>query len=168
MKATHFIFLRFLLFVSISLLIFACNKQPQSIGLDLVDATRNTVGLDTTISITAWSSTDDSVVTDETSSNLLGSQYTYAFGLTKASFYTHLRLSTSQPDFGENPVGDSAVLSLVYSGSYGNLNTQQIAKVYRINDSVGMFQDSTYYSNTYFSVDDTELAKLSILPQSNR
>lgn len=145
-------------------LVFACDKKPQTIGVDLVDGTRNVVGLDTTISIIAWSSIDDSVVTDETSVNLLGSQYTYSYGLTNASFYTHLRLSTSQPDFGENPVGDSAFLTLVYTGSYGNLSTQQTAKVYRINDTVGIYKDSTYYSNSHFSIDDTELASYPFYP----
>lgn len=164
MRATNPSIFRFIAFVIASLVIFSCNKDPQKIGIDLVDATRNVVGLDTTISITAWSSIDDSVVSDETSVNLLGSQFTHTYGLTNTSFYTHLRLSTSQPDFGENPVGDSAILTLVYDGSFGNIGTPQTAIVYRINDTVGMFKDSTYYSNSFFSIDETELANHTFYP----
>ena len=83
---------RFLLAILGGFIIFSgCNKQPESIGLDLVDQNKLPV-FDTTFSVCAYSIADDSVITDETSVNLLGSQYTENFGLTVASIYTHLRL----------------------------------------------------------------------------
>ena len=109
------------------------------------------VGTDTAFIVKAYSEIEDTVVTDETSYNLLGSMITNNFGKTTASFYTHIRLSTVSPDFGSNPVADSAILTFVYHGYYGNILTQQHLTVYRVTDDI--FFDSSYYSNSYFGFD---------------
>lgn len=146
--------------------ISSCNKKPESIGLDLVNQNISDVAFDTTISVSAYSSLEDSVRTDETSLNLLGSQNTDVFGLTDASFYTQIRLSTYQPDFGEDPVVDSAVFSLVYSGYYGNINTQQTVKVHRLSESI--FIDSSYYSFSQFNYNEVDLlADYTFTPKPN-
>ncbi|MBC8487351.1 MAG: DUF4270 family protein, partial [Bacteroidetes bacterium] len=132
-----FLFVATLVFINTS-----CNKKPETIGLDLVDYNKLYVGYDTIIAITAYSSFEDSVITDETSQNLLGSQYTNVFGLTNTSFYTQLRLSDIQPDFGENPQADSVVFTMVYSGYYGNINTEQTVKIFEINEN--LYSDSAY------------------------
>ena len=150
---------------SLLIIISSCNKKPEAIGLDLVNQDISFVGFDTTITVTAFSSIEDSVRTDETSLNLLGSQSTDVFGLTNVSFYTHIRLSTYQPDFGEDPVADSAIFSMVYSGYYGNINTQQTIKIYRLSES--FFIDSTYYSFTQFDYNDLELANFNFIPKPN-
>lgn len=155
-----FLFVATLVFINTS-----CNKKPETIGLDLVDYNKLYVGYDTIIDITAYSSIEDSVITDETSQNLLGSQYTNVFGLTNTSFYTQLRLSNIQPDFGENPQADSVIFIMVYSGYYGNISTGQTVKVFEINEDI--YNDSSYYSNNSFDVKDIELANFTFVPNPN-
>ncbi|OQX78699.1 MAG: hypothetical protein B6D61_04935 [Bacteroidetes bacterium 4484_249] len=163
LKAFHISFFNALFIVaSFIFILSSCNKKPETIGLDLVDGDLLFVGFDTVIQVSAFSSIDDSVVTDETSLNLLGSQYTYTFGLTDASFYSQLRLSLVGPNFGEGAVGDSAFLTLVYEGYYGNINTEQTVKVFQLMDSIS--RDSTYYSNSDFAIDETELANYTFIP----
>ena len=143
-------------------LLFACNKKPESIGLDLLDESKLGV-YDTAFTITAYSVIDDSVYTDELSVNLLGSLQTENFGLTNASFYSHLRLSYSSPGFGDDPQPDSAILTLVYAQYYGYINTPQTVKVYEVLED--FYKDSTYFSNTHFELEPlTELANYSFVP----
>jgi hypothetical protein len=153
---------RFLFAIFSGLLIFSgCNKKPESIGLDLVDQNKLPV-FDTLFSVSAYSTEEDSVITDETSVNLLGSQYTENFGLTVASIYTHLRLSGLSPRFGDSPQFDSAFLILVYSGYYGNISTPQTIRIYEVDTN--FYHDSTYYSSRIFSHKETELAVLTFIP----
>lgn len=136
------------------LLISSCNKKPEQIGLELLESEQNFVGTDTAFIVSAYSAIEDSVVTDETSLNLLGSMITNTFGKTTTSFYTQIRLSTVSPDFGDNPVADSAVLTLVYNGYYGNILTQQHLTVYKVTED--FYPDSSYYSNTYIEYDSLQ------------
>lgn len=100
---------------------------------------------------------EDSVVSDETSINLLGSQWTSTFGLTVASFYSHLRLSEVSPDFGTDPHVDSAFFTLVYYDYYGNINTPLTVRIYEVAEDFYQ-KDSVYYSNKKLQIYDTELA----------
>ncbi len=153
---------RFVIALSLALLIFtACKKQPEYIGLNLVVHDTLPV-LDTVFSLQAYSVIEDSVVTDETSTNLLGSMLTHNFGLTVASIYTHLRLSTLSPKFGEAPQFDSAFLVMVYSGYYGNITTPQTIRIFEVDTN--FYVDSSYYSNRIFSRKDTELANFTFVP----
>ena len=140
----------------------ACNKKPEAIGLDLID--ENKLGVyDTAFSITGYSTNDDSIRTDELSLNSLGSLQTEIFGLANASFYSHLRLSQTSPDFGEDPQPDSAILILVYSGYYGFINTPQTVKVYEVIQDI--YKDSSYYSNTEINFDPlSEFANYTFIP----
>lgn len=141
----------FFLLVLLVVLISSCTKKPDQIGLDILEDEQLFVGTDTAFIISAYSTVEDSVISDETSLNLLGSMITNNFGKTTAGFYTQIRLSTVSPDFGNNPVADSAVLTLVYNGYYGNILTQQHLTVYRVTDN--FYLDSTYYSNASFGYD---------------
>ncbi len=136
------------------ILISSCNKKPDQIGLELLESGQLFVGTDTAFIISAYSTIEDSVASDETSLNLLGSMITNNFGKTTTSFYSQIRLSTVSPDFGDNPVADSAVLTFVYNSYYGNLLTQQHLTVFRVTDD--FYLDSSYYSNTFFGYDSLQ------------
>lgn len=150
---------------SFLLLQTSCNKKPETIGLDLID--ENKLGVyDTAFSIIGYSALDDSVYTDELSINLLGSLQTENFGLTNARFYNHLRLSETFPDFGDDPQPDSAILTLVYDGYYGFINTPLTVHVYEVMED--FYKDSVYYSNTRFNLEPfTELGNFSFTPNPN-
>lgn len=154
--------LHLVLGISILLLLYSsCNKEPESIGLDLIDDSKLGV-FDTTFSIAGFSTTDDSVYTDELTVHLLGSLQTDDFGLTNASFYSHLRLSQTSPDF-EDAQPDSAILSLVYSGYYGYLNTPLAVKVYELQQDI--YKDSSYFSTSQFTITPLiELANFDFVP----
>ncbi|MFU8844113.1 MAG: DUF4270 domain-containing protein [Bacteroidales bacterium] len=137
-------------------IVIGCSKKPESlIGLDLLGDGKPFVGFDTTLSVLGYSQIEDSVISDELSYNQLGSMLTPAFGLTNASLFMHLRLASLNPDFGTNPVSDSIIFSMVYEGSYGNLNTQQNFRVFPVTED--FYIDSTYWSNAFFTIDDSKL-----------
>lgn len=145
------------LFVSVIIFsVFSCTKKPESIiGLDLIGEEKPFVGFDTTISVYAYSQIEDSVISDELSFNQLGSMYTTTFGLTNASLFMHLRLASINPKFGAEPAADSVIFTMVYDGSYGNLSTEQRFKIFPVTED--FYVDSTYYSNSSFTYDDSKL-----------
>jgi hypothetical protein len=67
----------------------------------------------------------------------------------------HLRLANLNPEFGEEPVADSVVFTLVYEGSYGNLNTEHRFKIFLVTED--FYVDSTYYSNSSLTYDESKL-----------
>ena len=140
----------------------SCSKKPDTIGLDLLDENKPFVGKDTTFTIYAYSSIEDSVISDETSVNLLGSLYSETFGRSNTSIYTQVRISSLNPDWGSNPVADSVIFTLVYDGYYGNLETEQTVRAYRILEDLE--RDSSYWSNVSFETETTELGMLTFFP----
>ncbi len=80
---------------------------------------------------------EDSVKTDELSLNLLGAYNDPFLGSMRAGFYSQLRPTASNIDFGENFVIDSLVLVLPFRGYYGDLTKLsglQKFSVYRITE----------------------------------
>lgn len=143
---------------SLSLLLaLGCSKQPDEIGTNLQPGSELiTFHYDTTLVIDAYAVREDSIRTDETSQSLLGSYWDPYFGITRASIYTQLRLSSSGHSFGTNPVVDSVVLSLAYNGAYGDSSALQTITVYELADTLGFDED--YYSNSVISVEPSVLA----------
>ncbi len=155
------------LFLIVATLILSCSKKPDTIGLDLVDDNSPITGFDTTIELAAYSKIEDPIYSDETSLNLLGSMTTSTFGQTNASFYTHIRTSLLNPEFGDNPVFDSAILTMVYDGAYGNISSEQNFTIHRVTED--FYYDSSYYSNTYFSIDSSfYYASHTFIPDTTR
>ncbi|MBN2174075.1 MAG: DUF4270 domain-containing protein [Bacteroidales bacterium] len=164
LKSFYFRLRYFLLLITLLAIVFSCTEKPEAVGLDLVDDNKYPI-YDTILSVVAYSVFDDSVRTDEATINLLGSLYSETFGLLNASFYTQLRLESVNPSFGPNPVADSIVLSFIYSGYYGNLNTPQTVKIYRVSDD--FYRDSLYYYNTNLGFEESILGELTFLPKPN-
>lgn len=154
----------FLVFSMLLITFSSCNKRPNQIGAD-IQPNKGLIQLQytDTIHLTAYSVREDSVRTDHTEANLLGSMKDPVFGTTVAGFYTQVRLSTSTHDFGTNPSLDSLVLQLVYSGYYGDTNTMQTIRVYELLDSISI--DSLYYSNQQKPVGTTDFANYSFMPR---
>jgi hypothetical protein len=59
-----------------------------------------------------------------------------AFGKTATSFYAQCRLSKNNVSFGANPLLDSVVLSLKYSGKYGKFDQPINLVVYQLNQNI--------------------------------
>ncbi|MDD3875010.1 MAG: DUF4270 domain-containing protein [Bacteroidales bacterium] len=164
MKAS--VYLQLLIRVSAAVFIlnsfYSCN-EPDFIGLDVQpENDKFSVCFEENLDINAYTVREDSVRADKTIQNLLGNYNDPVFGRTSAGFYTHLRLSSNNVDFGPNPVADSIVLSLVYKGHYGPLRKINV-KVFEILDS--FYKDSTYYSNLSLNIGQ-QWGSASVIPNS--
>lgn len=129
-----------------TLMFVSCEKPEQSIGLDLQpeDELINVLRTDT-FTIMSEILPEDSLRTDELSQTLLGNYFDSDIGRLSASFYSQVRLSTPDHDFGPNPVADSLVLTMRYTGELFGSQQAQFFEVYEIGDSLSL--DSAYYSN---------------------
>lgn len=145
------------------ILFTSCKKKDNVLGLGL-HPEEDLIGLNTmdTLSLVTYSSTSDSIVTDElTSSNLLGSYVDPYLGKATASIYTHIRLEGAIdfiPDGGTiNDIAlDSVVLYLDITDFYGRLDNQTF-EVYQITED--FFKDSTYYSTSTLATDVVNLVE---------
>lgn len=149
--------------VLVLVIVASCKKEPEEIGLNLVQGEELGLEYDTTINIAGRSEMVDSVKTDELTTQLLGSLYDPVFGITTASIYTQLALSINDPDFGDSPQLDSVVLSLQYTGYYGDTITEQNFRVYELTEPVIM--DSNYYSDQALEYNNLEIASQTIAPK---
>ncbi len=146
----------------LAVVVFSCSKEANKLGTSVVPAnSRLQFGYDTAITINAYSMIDDSVRTDETSLNVLGSYWDPVFGITTASIYGQLRLPSTGHSFGTNPVIDSAVLVLSFSGAYGDSSAMQTIKLHEVTEQ--MYYDSIYYSNKSLQIDPIPLASKTFL-----
>ena len=128
-----------------------CKRPEQDLGLNLQPEgdLLNVIQTDT-LTLQVFTVVEDSLRTDELSQSVLGNVNDPETGLMQASFYTQLRLSAPDIDFGVNPVCDSIVLALKYTGqAWGRLIPQNI-QVFELAEP--MDQVENYYSNRDFSV----------------
>jgi hypothetical protein len=146
-----------------ALTISACKDDDNNLGLNLQPPNDklNIVYSDTT-KVVAYSQLVDSIRSDETSTTLLGSLLDPVFGKTTASFYTQFRLSKSSHSFGDNPVADSLVLTLLYDGSYGDSTAEITLKVHEMAGQI--HPDTNYYSNQSVALKQTLLAQKTFVP----
>lgn len=155
----------FLLIVSAfsALLISGCKDENNNLGLDIQPPyDKLAVKYTDTTTVIAYSQVVDSVRTDETSVNLLGSIADPVFGLSTASIYTQFRLGVSSHDFGDSPVLDSLILSLDYSKIYGDTLAPMTVKVYEVAEQFQL--DSQYYSFQSVAVKETLLGLKTFVP----
>lgn len=137
------------LFVAIS---FSACKDPEELGLDVLPNSDQIFILhsDSTTLVTRTTK-EDSLVSGSVSYQLLGSYSDPVFGRSDASFYTQIRLGLAAV-FGNSTdvlVPDSLILSLLYSGHYGDTTQPQTIHVYRLNEPIST--DSIYYTSKVFS-----------------
>ncbi|HNP47659.1 MAG TPA: DUF4270 domain-containing protein [Bacteroidia bacterium] len=135
-------------------LVPAC-KDPEEIGLGIIPGS-DTLGLSLSDTSTIYTRTvlEDTLRTDELSVELLGSVYDPVFGKHQAAIYAHTVLA-GVPNFNGVTHADSLVLTLFYSGAYGDTSLTQTVNVYRMTEDMEF--DSVYYSNKNFSYDAVPL-----------
>jgi len=98
-----------------------------------------------TFNLRTYSIAEDSLISDNPAYAVLGSYNDPKFGTVNANFYTQLRLSGLNPNFGDISAItiDSVMLGLEYAGFYGELSSQTV-EVYEMTESINL--DSVYYS----------------------
>ncbi len=156
--------LSFIVIICISFL-FSC-EEPDIIGLEVQPSNdKLNVQFTDTNTLTTYSVREDSIRTDETQYNLLGTCIDPVFGKICASIYTQFRISSDNVDFGTNAILDSLILTLDYESFYGSIlkfDGLQRIKVYELTQDI--YKDSSYYSKQIKSYSTTELANLTFLP----
>ncbi len=152
----------YLLFATFFLVIFillSCKKRESNVGSGVLDTNEllGSAQIDT-FQLTTFSIEEDSVISDNPAFALLGSYNDPVFGTVNASFYTQLRLSGLNPNFGDPSTIsiDSVVLGLEYAGYYGEFSPQTV-EVYQMTESIDI--DSTYYSFTTKSTSSVDLVE---------
>jgi hypothetical protein len=153
------------LIVIISIIVFnqSC-EEPDLVGME-IQPPQDKLGLnisDTTTAI-AWTFTEDSVVSDELPTNLLGHYVDPVFGTTKAAFFAQPRLSSNDVTFGSGAVADSIILSLVYDGFYGDETAPLKITVYEADSTY--YRDSVYYSDQSIAVLPVKLYEEILTPK---
>jgi len=150
-------YLRALIVVfAVSILLYSCKKEFDSIGIELQneeDRLGNTY-TDTTTLI-AYSIIEDSIVTGNLSNAIIGYVNDPVFGRTQAGFYTQFDLSGTNVSFGNSPEFDSLVLSLQYTGYFGDTLSPLSIKVYEITDDLE--SSVVYYSHQTTRTDNQNL-----------
>jgi hypothetical protein len=140
------------LFIGVS-----CKKKDNKLGLNTLDENEllNSASVDT-FSLVTFTIEDDSVITKNPAYAVLGSYNDPKFGPMEASFYTQLRLSGVNPNFGEisTITIDSVILGLEYGGYYGDFSALDL-EVLEINEALS--SDSTYYAFSTLGVNSTNL-----------
>ncbi len=155
----------------ISLLLGSC-KESDTLGRNLIpNSDKSQFKSSSKFNLLTFAFREDSVKSDEVSINLLGSYVDPVFGKSSSSFITQFVSSSNQLDFGPNPIADSMVLSLTYSGYYGKidkLNGLQKVKIYKLSNII--YKDSAYYSTTNperFATENDLLTQQTFLPDPN-
>lgn len=145
----------FIVLATLSTISLSSCDKASILGLDVQpeDDLLNVAYSDTT-SIRTRTVKEDSLRTDETllftGDAIFGKYVDPVFGQSIASVYTQVRLPSSNPNFGVNPIIDSVVLAMVYDPTYiyGDTTTTlatQTVNVYQLFEDI--VQTNNYYSN---------------------
>ncbi len=146
-----------LLILFISLFIFSACKKENQLGLDEAIGNNGLSGDFTdTLSISAYSVKDDSLIASNFVRNQAGDFNDPAFGNTKAKLAFQVGLSRSNVNFGNNPVLDSIVLVMAYPTDlplayYGDTSSVFSIQAHELLEDI--HNDSIYYTNRTFNFD---------------
>ena len=138
----------------LTLLLAGCKKESDGIGLNLLDGYLSTADCDTT-TIVAYSILADSINTTNLTSGLIGELRDPVFGSLKTGFYAKYLLSETSVNFGQNAVFDSIVLTIQYSGYYGDTLSDMQLQVYEMMELLA--NETAYYSNQKKTCNTTNL-----------
>jgi hypothetical protein len=132
--------------------LFSC-KEPDNVGLEVLPKSDvGSVSFTDTVSLQTSIIKEDSIPSTGNSANLVGAINDNLFGVTSASFYSQILPSSFSVSFGTNPVCDSIILTLAYSGYYGDTAATHNFEVYKMEESI--VDSVVYYSNKSFTTSD--------------
>ena len=146
-----------------------CTK-PAAIGLE-VQPTSDVINgkFSDTTTLVAYTVLADSLRSDEAILSLLGSYIDPVFGYSTASFYVKFSMSTTNVTFGTGNgfTPDSLVMTIAYTGYYGDPPTAQTIMVYRLDSVTTIDGTAAYYTNSDFQTDLIDLGGATINPASD-
>lgn len=136
----------------------ACDKDFSVVESDVLGDKNLNFGTDVdSVQIAAYNKKLEAIQINGLSSNLLGVYNDFAYGQTVASIITQITPTTFSPDFGENTVIDSVVLTIPYfsritgTDTDGNTTYTILDSLYgkKPDESIKPFK-LTIYQNNYF------------------
>ena len=154
---------KFFLILPVSILIglSACNKSS-IVGLE-IQPENDLINAEFLDSLTLLTQTfkEDTLRTDVnigySGIGLIGKYIDPIFGEATSSLYTQLRMYSSAPVFGSNPLCDSVKLTLYYIDAYGELTKhQQTINVYHLIGDIDI--NANYFSNQTIAASSIDLA----------
>ena len=147
--------------------IFSCT-DPDLIGLEIQpEGDKITLSsFSQNPSFTLSSIRGDSVRSDENLLALFGYYESDPFGVAKSEFSTQILLPENNVSFGTSPVLDSAVLSLVYSGYYGDTTIALNVSIEKLGDEIA-FTDTFFSTQVVSSSDFSPAIESSFFPKPN-
>ena len=164
-----YIFMKqYILLIWLSAVTLSSCTDPQLIGLEVQpESDKITVSSSNNDSpFTTSTNKVDSVPSSQSLYALLGYYESTNLLDARASFSTHLRLSDNAVDFGDNPVLDSAVITLAYAGYYGDTTIEMNIQVQQLTQEI--YDTTTYYSNDIISASPfSSPLEHSFLPKPN-
>ncbi|GAA3632647.1 DUF4270 domain-containing protein [Flavivirga jejuensis] len=144
----------FILFLLVTSSFIACDKDFNIIESDVLGKENSNFETKSlSIPLIAYNKKLDSLKINDLEANLLGSFNDPAFGQTTASIVAQVTPTSLSPDFGENPVIDSVILSIPYFSRPIDFDDEGNT-TYTIQDS--LYGDATkaikltIYRNNYF------------------
>lgn len=129
--------------IVLALLVCSCKKDIDSIGLNLQDEDILNAEF-VTAPLMAHSTLEDSINTKNLLNNVVGTINDPVFGQTAAGFCTQFDVSGSNSFFPKQAVLDSVVLTLQYSGYFGDTMSPLKFHAYELTEPLSASQ---YYSN---------------------
>jgi len=143
-------------FFCLTIALISCKKKETMLGSEALDPNNllNSVEIDT---LKTYTIEEDSVVTKDQLHALLGAYNDPMFGTVNANFYTQVSLDNpGSTSFGVDPIVDSIVLSLQYTGYYGEPGPQTF-EVYELDESLSSDATVKYYTFSEKAVKSTNL-----------
>lgn len=147
-----------------SFLFISCEKSTGALGLDLVLEDKVIIGTKRNIPIKSYTYKFDSVLTTQPQRLMAGRVQDFDFGISDYQFVSQFLLEEPSPDFGDNPIIDSATLFLPYDGYYGDTTILTTMSVSQLTDDISA--DSSFYSNLVFSTGDL-VSEEAFMPMPN-
>ena len=140
-----------------SIFLFSCTEDETDLGMGLQDPSSVFDGkVCDTLTVEAVTVFDDSLLTSNYSSGVIGYYRDNIFGEVKATMYTQASLST--PSTGVsfmNTTIDSVVISLVCNGSFPKSSDSN--SVYNLNFEVFEISEDLYLDTSYYATDSKTL-----------
>nr|WP_321354346.1 DUF4270 domain-containing protein [uncultured Draconibacterium sp.] len=153
------------LFVLVTLLV-ACNSEQNDLGLGILpdEDLINVRNISVSDKIASYTFTENGIISNKASTNLLGTLNDPVFGKTTANYATQFRL-TEFPEFGTNTVVDSVRLYLYYRNVYGDTTTTQHIKVYEMETYLDPDVEYTQDIDLKSMASDISLAEFDYTPK---
>lgn len=154
---------KLLTIILLTLAIIGCKNEYDEIGLALKDKDLLNSTFCDTITLSAYSVREDSIMILNHSSStkiipanvVLGQLFDPVFGMTQTNIYVQYGLSGNNVNFGKTPILDSLVLLLPYTGYFGDTTSVIDLEIFELNENIS--DQQAYYNHSTLSYKNENL-----------